>query len=266
MSRLIASRRAFMMAILCATGLGATGLLVARAHADGNEPMLSVTGELSYLQRIALPPDAVAFVELRQIDVADDAPATAQARIELGGKQVPIPFLLEAPRAHLQPGASYQLSGGVLVDGDVRWRAGPVAVDVSAADFDAGTLMMSQQPADEEPAAAATGQEALVGDWRIVRIGDDTLGGDVNAVLAFDDQGGFSGRLCNSFRGGYTVDGSTISFGQAAATLMACPEPLARQERELFAAFESAATFRIGDDGTLALLDDEGRALASAQR
>jgi len=260
-STLIASRRAFMVMFFCATGL-----LAGQAHADGIEPMLSVTGELSYLQRIALPPDAVAFVEIRAVGAADETPATARTSIELAGRQVPIPFLLELPRAHLEAGTSYQLSGGVTIGGDLRWLAEPVAVDVAETDFDAGTLMMSQQAAAEEPAAETIDAEALVGEWRIVSVGDDTLAGDANATLGFDAEGGFFGRLCNSFRGGYTTEGSTISFGKVAATLMACPEPQASQERTLFAAFESVSAYRIGEDGTLALLDDKGQILLSAQR
>lgn len=261
MSRLIATRRAFMVTLFCAAGLFA-----GQAHADGNEPMLTITGELSYLPRIALPSQAVAFVQISPEGATDKTPPTAESRIELDGRQVPVAFLLELPRAHLEDGASYVLSGGILIDGQARWRTEPVAVDVSATQLDVGTLMMSQQQENEQAAAEPAGQEALAGEWRIVTVGNDTLADEANATLGFDAEGGFFGRLCNSFRGGYTIDGSTISFGKVAATLMACPEPQASQERTLFTAFESASAYRIGEDGMLALLDDKGQILLSAQR
>lgn len=256
------SRRVFMLTTICAAGLLAAG----PAHADGNEPMLTIAGELSYLPRIALPPQAVAFVRISPEGATDDTSATAETRIELDGRQVPVAFSLELPRAHIEDGTSYQLSGGILIDGQARWRTGPVAIDVSAPHFDAGTLMMSQQQEDQQPAAEPAGQEALAGEWRIVRVGQHMLGDDAGATISFDAEGAFSGRLCNSYRGSYIVEGATISLGQAAATLMACPEPQASQERALFSAFESASTYRIGEDGTLALLDNEGQTLMSAQR
>ncbi len=260
MSKPIATRRGFMLATIAAAGLLAAG----PAHADGNEPMLTITGELSYLQRIALPPQAVAFVEVRPDGAPDDTPATAGTRMELGGRQVPVAFRLELPRAHLEAARNYSLGGGILVDGQVRWRAEPVALDTSGASFDAGTLLMS--PREAGPPAAADGRQALAGEWRIVKVGEHTLGPDANATIGFDADGSFSGRLCNAYRGSYTLDGETIAFGQAAATLMACPEPQGSQERALFSAFESAATYRVAEDGTLALLDGDGRTLMTAKR
>lgn len=268
MSRPIATRRGFMFAALYASGLCATALLAAgQAFADGDEPMLTVTGELTYRQRIALPPQAVAFVEIRATGDADTAQAVAQSSIDPGGRQVPVAFSIELPRAHLESGTSYQLTGGILVDGQTIWRVvDPVSIEVSTEHFDAGTLMMSQQQQNDEPQATETvGKEALAGEWRIIRVGDDTLGAEANATLNFDADG-FSGRLCNSFRGDYTVDGTTISFGQTAATLMACPDPLGRQEQALFSAFESAASFKITEDGALNLLDNDDEILVSARR
>lgn len=260
MSRPIATRRGFMLATIAAAGLLAAGY----AHADGDEPMLTITGELSYLQRIALPQDAVAFVEIRPDDTLDDVPATAGTQIELNGRQVPVAFSLELPRAHLDDEKTYHLRGGIMVDGQMRWRTDPLPVDVSGASFDAGTLQMS--PHEVEPPAAADGQQALAGEWRIVKVGEHTLAADANATVGFDADGSFSGRLCNAYRGSYTLDGKAIAFGRAAATLMACPEPQASQEQALFAAFESAATYRVAEDGTLALLDGDGKTLMTARR
>lgn len=263
MSRFIATRRGLILTALCA----ATFIAVGNAHADGDEPMLNVSGELSYRQRIALPPNAVAFVEIRESNADSETPAVAQTRIELDGRQVPVSFSLELPRAHLEDGASYLLSGGILVDDQVNWRiVEPVSIDTSASHFDAGILMLSQQEIEEPQPTEATGQEAMIGEWRILELGKDTLDTETNATLVFTADGTFSGRLCNSFSGSYTVNDATISFGQAAATLMACPEPQASQERTLFTAFESASAYRIGEDGMLALLDDKGQILLSAQR
>ena len=255
------ARRSFVLATIAAAGFFAAG----PAHADGNEPMLKIVGELAYLQRIALPDDAIAIVELKPDDAPDGASVTAESRIRLDGRQVPVAFVLEVPRAHLDPAKHYLLRGGILVEQQMRWLSDPMPVDVAAASIDVGTVRLSPFEV-EPPEAAVDGQQALSGEWRIVRVGEHTLGADANATIDFEADGGFSGRLCNAYRGSYTLDGEAIAFGRTAATLMACPEPQGSQERALFSAFESATRFHVAEDGTLALIGADGRTLMTARR
>jgi uncharacterized lipoprotein YbaY len=149
--RSLATRRRLMLA-----ALGVAAALPALA--DGNEPMLTIRGELTYLQRIALPGDAVATVEMKPAGAADDASATAGTRIALEGRQVPVAFSLEVPRAHLDAGTAYVLHGAIEVDSRPRWLSGPVEVDTAAASVDVGTIRLSQQ--QEEPATADEDDEA----------------------------------------------------------------------------------------------------------
>lgn len=67
------------------------------ATATATKPVVSsfidISGNVSYLQRIALPPDAVLIVRIQDVSRAG-APARilAEQRIELAGRQVPISF------------------------------------------------------------------------------------------------------------------------------------------------------------------------------
>src|SRR5690606_5980202 len=144
-SRHILDRRCFMLTTICATGLAMASL----AHADGEEPMLTITGELSYFQRIALPSQAIAFVRTTPAGATDETPATAETLIVLGGRQVSLALSHELPRPYLDAGTSYRLCGGVLVVGQVRWRTEPVPNDVCRPRFVAGMLLMLQQQAEE---------------------------------------------------------------------------------------------------------------------
>lgn len=260
MSTTLASRRGFMLATIASAAMLAAGY----ARADGGEPMLTITGELTYLQRIALPDDAVAVVEIKPDDAADGDPVTAERRTELEGRQVPVPFTLEVPRAHLDAGKSYVLRGGILVAAEMRWLSDPVPVDVAETTLDVGTLTLS--PYEAPPPFEIDGKELLAGEWHIVEVGGRAVPADIPATIAFGEDGAFSGRLCNSYRGSYTVEGAEISFGRAAATLMACPEPQATHERALFAAFETAAGYSVGQDGTVVFVDGDGRTLLRATR
>ena len=260
MSTTLASRRGFMLATIASAAMLAAGY----ARADGGEPMLTITGELTYLQRIALPDDAVAVVEIKPDDAADGDPVTAETRTELEGRQVPVPFTLEVPRAHLDAGKSYVLRGGILVAAEMRWLSDPVPVDVAETTLDVGTLTLS--PYEAPPPFEIDGKELLAGEWRIVEVGGRAVPADIPATIAFGEDGAFSGRLCNSYRGPYTLDGATISFGNAAATLMACPEPQSTLQGALFTALPLAKSWRIGEDGKLIVLDGDGKTLIRARR
>lgn len=112
-----------------ATGLMAMAALLGAAslaRAEG-EKMREITGTLSYLQRIALPPGATVSVQargLRDVLLGETAYAT-------GGEQVPLPFTLSVPE-----GAAVRLTATVASDGGEgggpAWAAGPVALAASA--------------------------------------------------------------------------------------------------------------------------------------
>ncbi|MGD8541994.1 MAG: META domain-containing protein [Desulfobacteraceae bacterium] len=77
------------------------------------EERLVIRGRLFYPERIALPPASEAVVELRAADVRP-APLLAEQRLQLGGRQVPIPFELSVDTALLQSGPRYLLRGAVV--------------------------------------------------------------------------------------------------------------------------------------------------------
>jgi len=68
--------------------------------------------------------------------------------------------------------------------------------------------------------------------------------------IAFGTDGRASGSAgCNNFTAGYTVDGSSLRFGPAAATRKMCPEAgVMEQEAAFLKALESVATARVEAD------------------
>ncbi|MGI9221139.1 MAG: META domain-containing protein [Woeseiaceae bacterium] len=93
--------------------------------------------------------------------------------------------------------------------------------------------------------------------WQI----DDIDGGGVidasNVTLVFPEDGKVVGSAgCNRYFGSVQVDGSTVSFGEAGATMMACPEELMNQERRFFDAIGSIVRGEVDSDGRLMLFDE----------
>jgi putative lipoprotein len=111
-------------------GKGDGGFLQEDA-ADGNGKMIvqgckldpapkeaTLSGTVSYLQRIALPPNAVIQVQLLDVSLAD-APlkVIAEQSISLGQRQVPVPFTLTYDPTKIDEKHGYSLSAKIMVDG-----------------------------------------------------------------------------------------------------------------------------------------------------
>lgn len=104
------------------------------ATAAPTKPLVSsfidIGGNVSYLQRIALPPDAVLIVRIQDVSRAD-APARilAEQRIELAGRQVPISFQttvdrdLIGKRARITAAARIERGGKLLFISDKAYPA-----------------------------------------------------------------------------------------------------------------------------------------------
>jgi heat shock protein HslJ/uncharacterized lipoprotein YbaY len=131
------------------TALAGALLLAACAVPSGApDDRLIVSGSLTYRERIALPPDAMAVTELRE---GSDGAVLAESRQPLGGRQVPIPFELTLPRQALGPGA-HAVRGAIFVGGRPAWVSEPKFIAAGAATIDVGALLLARY----EPLAFAS--------------------------------------------------------------------------------------------------------------
>ena len=134
MSRTLAAVLISLAALMgCAAGGGPA--------ATKPDMMISVKGSLAYPARIALPPETRAVVELRDTSVANGR-VVAEQRIDLQGKQVPIPFELTVDRAKLVDGRQYSVRAAFFLRGRATWVSDPVAITHQARVIDVGTLDM----------------------------------------------------------------------------------------------------------------------------
>lgn len=81
-----------------------------------------VNGTVGYLQRIALPPNALIIVQLQDVTLADAAATMiAEDKITLGNRQVPVKFSLKFDPAKIDQKHTYSVSARILVDGQLRF-------------------------------------------------------------------------------------------------------------------------------------------------
>ncbi len=99
--------------------------------------------------------------------------------------------------------------------------------------------------------------------WRLdVLEGEATPEGvgnkEPHLLLEAGDSGAYRATVgCNSIRGGFTQTDEGLSFGGGAMTMMACPDPLDRLERQFNVMLSEVAGFDIEGE-TLVLRDAEG--------
>ena len=82
----------------------------------------ALNGVVTYLQRIALPPNAIVEVSLQDVSKMD-APAEVldSVKIPSAGRQVPIPFTLHYDPAQIDERYTYTVSTRITVDGVLMW-------------------------------------------------------------------------------------------------------------------------------------------------
>ena len=118
--------------------------------------------------------------------------------------------------------------------------------------------VVNQTPVDSNAMSDLEGTR-----WALVDYQDGTgntvaAAPGVEAAIEFND-GSVSGTAgCNSFSGGYTVDGNTLTVGPLASTMMACMDSnVMQQESDVLANLQAAATYTIEGD-VLTIANAEG--------
>lgn len=99
---------------------GCTAIGAVPGSAGG--PAARVTGTVTYLQRVALPPEATIKVQLLDVSRAD-APAIVLGEqvISAGGRQVPFTFEITYDPARIDPRMTYAVSARIEEGGRLRF-------------------------------------------------------------------------------------------------------------------------------------------------
>ncbi|MBX3581550.1 MAG: YbaY family lipoprotein [Rhizobiaceae bacterium] len=216
-----------------------------------------IVGEVSYRERIALPPNAVLSVKLTDVSLAD-APAAviAEQKVEPAG-QVPIKFALKFDPAIIQPKMSYAVQARITVD-DKLWFINDERYSVDPAKREPVRMMLRKVSQEETPPLPTLFDTT----WLAEDIGGAGVIDDAQTTFSVTEDGSVTGRGgCNGYFAQAKIEGDRISVGKAGMTMMACPEALMDQERKFHDALSKTASFRFDGDGKLFFVDADGNDL-----
>jgi heat shock protein HslJ/uncharacterized lipoprotein YbaY len=222
----------------------------------------SVTGTVTYRQRIALPDDAVLTVRIEDVSLMD-APAKTigEQVIETNGKQVPFPYEVAYNEADIDERNSYSVAARIEDSTGKLLFISDTMIPVITRDSPMEDVEIVVVPvgggAQTGPAPALTGTT-----WGLMALGDEEMVPGVTIIAEFTEDGKLGGNSgCNSYNTTYEVDGNNIEISDKIAnTAMACPDPIMEQEAAYLAALPTAATYEI-EGSEMVLLDGGGEAV-----
>lgn len=224
---------------------------------------LTIAGDVTYRERVALPPAATLTVSLVDLAAPKSAGPTATAEVaEQGG--VPLHFTLNLDDSVILAGHKYGLMARIGDQSGTIWfhNREPFPVDPRASGQQIVILVTPSASAAKAPPAVDTTPLMNV-TWQAESIGGKPVApGSVSSLSIADDMraGGRGG--CNSWFAQAELVGDTLAFSEVAATRMAClSDALSAQETGFFAALAATKRWQVRE-GRLHLLDGAGGDLA----
>jgi heat shock protein HslJ len=108
-------------------------------------------------------------------------------------------------------------------------------------------------------------QSLLGTEWWVEDIDQGGVVDRVHTTISFPEPGRVAGDGgCNRYMGGVEIDGSAITFGQLAGTMMMCPEAVMNQDRRFHQALARVVSWEVAETGLLHLKDADGQTIVRA--
>lgn len=222
----------------------------------------TITGTVTYLERIALPKGAELQVSLVPAGGGAGAVPVASARGPM--TKVPMPFELRYQADQITQGSFYLVEARIYLEDDLLFIS-----------TDQGVVLTEGAAADPLDIIVRRGSERgppegrLNGtNWTVTEIAGAPVSLDRMPTLGFGsdlDLAVFGG--CNQFAGRVEVDADDAFAlsGQMAGTLKACSPTIEHVERGMLDALGRASRY-MSDATTLVLSDGQGTVLIRARR
>ena len=100
-------------------------------------------------------------------------------------------------------------------------------------------------------------------NWKLTTLNKQPALAEAMPKIGFGSDGQLAGSTgCNQFSGTYSISGKKLTIEVGPMTLMACDEPVMKQEQDFLVALAATSTY-IVDNNTLTLEGESGKELAT---
>ena len=249
----------FRIAVLGVFALALVAL-TGPSWAQGNAPQYTITGTVTYRERVVLPADAAIDVRLEDTS-QQDAPAKliGESVVAAAGQQVPISFQISFKPVDINPAHTYRLRANITVNGTMTFTSTTAyPVITHGAPMQANIMLQKVQA----PSPEKSTRSKLHGTyWMLVELNGNPavpgMGKTQPYIRLHREQGSLEGSSgCNGVVGTYIVEQNALRFTPSGATLLMCPPALMEQEQGLIRALKATSSYKIEGD-TLELINGD---------
>lgn len=192
-----------------------------------------LTGTVAYRERIALTGQAELVVDLDRFAKDGTQTNLSRVRLQLGKKQVPIPFVIPYLPESINQGETYGLRAEIFVDGKLRWQSAAHSMVITNKKTNA-VMMVDRVPAD----AYTT---ILNREWTLTWLENKPVPATSKVTLTLQGKDQLIARSgVNSVRGTFVYAAPAIQLDPGPMTLMAgSPEAMELERRYLQILFQA---------------------------
>ena len=222
--------------------------------------METLSVEVSFRERIALPPDARLDVRIHEVTESDgQGEAIAFQRFAM--TSVPMTVSLNYDPQVVGEGSGYTVFAAIRAPGGQQmFRATRILETLGGEDKTPVDILLMMVP-DAEFASAVPRRISGV-SWTVTEVFGEAWQNDDPATLVIDDETNFAiFGGCNRFTGQLAPSGLGLAFPEnIAGTMMACPDEVEALERRFLAALMQVSDYvRYG--AGLVMMDSDRRAV-----
>ncbi|MBO9587210.1 META domain-containing protein [Devosia sp.] len=223
-------------------------LLVGAASAED----LTLTGDVFYRERMALPPGATLHVGL--VALPNGQPIVGAGAAVPAGGQVPLQFSLAVRSDVAKSSGAFGLIAEIRVGGAAMWR-NDIAVPVDLSAPAPVSILVTRAPIAPTPPEPELDKNLINTTWTVTSIGGSPIIGAQPLTLAIAADLRVDGHAgCNSYFTQATMDETRLQFAPPASTRMACQPDIMNQESAFFSALVAVNGYETSAD-SLRLLD-----------
>ncbi|MFE0013280.1 YbaY family lipoprotein [Mesorhizobium sp. NPDC059054] len=222
---------------------------------------MTLTGTVTYRERMMLPPNSTVEVSLVDVSLADAPSKTIARQVIRRARTSPTRFKLAFDSSQIRKGRTYALQA--------RITQGKQLLFINTTRhtvFDGGPN--NTEIRVERVAGEPSAELGIAGEWLAEDINGRGVIDNLQTTLKIDANGAVSGKGgCNGYGGSAKITGNRIRFGSLMSTQMACAPAIMNQESKFHAALGEARSWRIDQRRRkLTLLDRRGRPVAVLSR